>query len=261
MTTKREGFFGTDNLHRAGWTALIGLFGFVGGLAYQKINGPQKVVVEPLPTYQNNQITAKIAPSSKEVADLTNAIQKLAQATTSEPEKKRLRELTAEVDRLRAEVSRSKPPNATPLQSKSQSPKASGNIDSTSTAVLAEKFQLPDTARGYTSAKIFGVSSLSCPPSKIFKSSILTIGFVLTDSSLISLVSPVRVTVDQILSQTNFSQVVQLWAKLYEGENTISFEPKLNPGNYRITYGFFRKDQLSGEFPPLYSKECDFQVT
>lgn len=46
MAIKKEGFFGTDNLHRAGWAILIGVIGFIGTLVYQKINGPQRVIVE-----------------------------------------------------------------------------------------------------------------------------------------------------------------------------------------------------------------------
>lgn len=63
METKREGFFGTDNLHRAGWAALIGLSGFLGVLAYQQVFGPQKVVVETNaasePQTKSTPITAK----------------------------------------------------------------------------------------------------------------------------------------------------------------------------------------------------------
>jgi hypothetical protein len=67
--------------------ALVGLAGFSRGLIFQKINGPQKVVAESIPSHQNSQITTKIAPRSKEIADLANAIQKLAQANASETEK------------------------------------------------------------------------------------------------------------------------------------------------------------------------------
>lgn len=46
MAIKKEGFFGTDNLHRAGWTALLSLISFIGYQVYQNIFGPQRVIVE-----------------------------------------------------------------------------------------------------------------------------------------------------------------------------------------------------------------------
>ncbi len=256
MTTKREGFFGTDNLHRAGWAALVGIAGFLGALVYQKINGPQKVVVESMSLPQTGQITAEISPRSKEISDLTNAIQRLAQATTAEPDKKRLRELTAEVDRLRGEVAQSKRSNVAPAKTDTQPPSTAAGTGSS----LVERFRLPDSVRGYTSEKIFGVSSLSCPRSEVLRGTALNVRFILNDPTLIALASPLRVTVDKVRSRTDVLQVEELWAKLQAGENTVTLTPSLEPGNYRLTFGFYRKDQLSGEFPPLYSKECEFAV-
>lgn len=58
MTIKKEGFFGTDNLHRAGWTILIGVIGFIGTLIYKKINEPQRVVFEaPAPNHSGVKVT------------------------------------------------------------------------------------------------------------------------------------------------------------------------------------------------------------
>lgn len=121
MAMKREGFFGTDNLHRAGWAALIGLAGFLGALTYHEVFGPQKVVVETIATPgPPAQITTESTPRSKDISDLAEWIQKLANATSKNVEQKRLRELSDEVDRLRSEVARSRKPSSPVTQSSSK---------------------------------------------------------------------------------------------------------------------------------------------
>jgi len=57
-------FFGTDNLHRAGWGILLAIIGFIVTQAYQYIHGPQKVVVET-----EKRIFSASNKSGGEVAD------------------------------------------------------------------------------------------------------------------------------------------------------------------------------------------------
>lgn len=260
MTTKREGFFGTDNLHRAGWAALIGLAGFFGALIYQKAYGPQKVVVDASNyPHQSGQITAEVSPGSKEIGDLTEAIRKLAKATSGNEDQKRLHELGAEVDRLRAEVAitKKRPVDLT------QSGSASSSSDGSSTILAPKtvaKFLLPETVKGYTSAKIFGVSDSTCPPSVVAPGVAITATVTFNDSSLTSRASPLRATVVKVRSQTDVLQIVEVWSEIQQGLNEISLSPKLEPGNYQLTYGFYLRSKLSGEFPPFYSKECQFVV-
>ena len=165
MATKKDGFFGTDNLHRAGWAALIGLAGFLGALLYQKAFGPQKVVVEAMPpASEPSQVTAEVSPRGKEIAELAAAIRQLSKTAAEGADQKRLRELTAEVDRLRTEVSQVRRSTTSPQLAGTGAAKASA----TGTLSVQESpvhFELPETAGGYTSAKLFGVTGTTCPDS------------------------------------------------------------------------------------------------
>jgi len=73
MAIKKEGFFGTDNLHRAGWTIVVGVIGFIGTLGYQNIYGPPRVVVEtPAPNHSEVKViprTELVHPTSEEISE------------------------------------------------------------------------------------------------------------------------------------------------------------------------------------------------
>jgi len=263
MAARREGFFGTDNVHRAGWGVLLGLVGFFGGLAYQKISGPQKVVVEAShASTEQRQITTEVSPRSKEIADLTEAIRQLSKAAAGNADQKRLRELTTEVDRLRAEVAQAKrPPISTPQSDMSASALGSASASTNlSVSTGPVRFQLPDTVGGYTSEKIFGVSALTCPPRVVFPGSTLMASFNLNNQTLLSRASPLRATIVKVHSPTEVLQITEVWIDLRVGANVISLYPPLELGRYRLSYGFYLKDKLSGRFPPFYSNECSFDV-
>lgn len=259
---KREGFFGTDNLHRAGWAALLGLAGFLGALSYYKSFGPQRVVVEATHAVQDRQVTTEVSPRSKDISDLAEAIRQLSKATGANADQKRLRELATEVDRLRAEVAQAKRA-AVPSPSTNLSGAAHGSATSSTslaTGGRAAQFRLPDSVDGYTSEKIFGVSALMCPPGVVIPGSTLTVGFSLNDRSLLSRASPLRVTVDKVRSPTDLLQITETWIDMQLGTNEVALAPSLKPGKYRLSYGFYLREKLSGSFPPFYSRECSFEV-
>lgn len=261
MAIKREGFFGTDNLHRAGWTVVVALAGFVGALIYQKVFGPQKVVVEAMPpTSSPVQVTTELSPRSKEIADLSQAIKKLAEATTSSAERKRVTELSVEVDRLQAEVTQSRKQLSLPSQLVGDGSLAAAVTSTVAAKITSAKFSLPENINGYTSAKLFGVLASSCPPSVIASGMAVVATFDLADSSLRSRATPLRATIDKVRTPTDLLQIDEVWYELQDGKNTVSFIPRLDPGSYRFTYGFYLRTNLSGKFPPFYSRECTFVV-
>lgn len=118
---------------------------------------------------------------------------------------------------------------------------------------------LPETAKGYISAKLFGVSATTCPPRDILPSVSLRVTFDLNDQSLISRATPVTMIV-RVRTPTDLLQIDEAWSDLQPGTNTVTLGPKLEPGNYKLIYGFYLRDKLSSDFPEFYSRECSFVV-
>jgi len=259
MASKREGFFGTDNLHRAGWTAVVGLAGFTGAHLYQKVFGPAEVFVErPKELAEPRRVTTEVAPQSKDIVDLTVAIQRLAKDTSTKNDQDQLNELRSEVDRLRLEVAKTK------LAAPSAASTAAGGSSLAALGVphppSAKAFELPSVVHGYTVAPIVGVSKATCPAAKIAAGSEITASFELNDETLFIRATPVRSTIVKVRSPVDLLQVTESWSNLRAGTNTVSLFPVLEPGSYRLTYGFYLRDAVAVEYPRFYAHECSFIV-
>lgn len=256
---KRTSFFSADNLHRAGWTAVVGLAGFVGASLYYRFVGPPKVQVETRQEVDQKQVNTQPPPQSAEIAALAKAIEQLARASTDSTNQKRLRELSSEVDRLRTELNNTKLPISTPIKPEPTllpKPKSTASTDTPNT----EPFLVPEAAKGYTVNEIFGVTEVACPPATVSKGSSLSAGFTLIDQTLLARASPIRVTVVRVGSPTSHFQIVERWYSLRTGPNAMSLTIPLEQGSHRLEVGFYLRDKLSGEYPPFYSKACPFQV-
>jgi hypothetical protein len=261
MATKKEGFFGTENLHRAAWTAIVGLAGFLGALLYYKFYGPQKVHVETISTsLPATQVVVETSLRNKQIDELTDAIRKLTSASSTGASEVRLRELSGEVDRLRAEVALSRK-QAEALQH-------SGGITSTRrdvssnlpTANASVKFSLPESNKGYQNAKLFGISGASCPPKVMGPSAEISVNFDLVDQSLMSRATPARVSLLQVRTDTDLLLLEETWVDMRLGPNSVTLSRELKAGNYLVKYGFYLRNNLQVEFPLFYSKECAFTV-
>lgn len=266
MADKREGFFGTDNLHRAGWTIAIGIAGFVGALLYQKFYGPQKVVIESLPpTATSVRVTTEQSSTKEDIKELAKAIRSLAKASTANVDDKRLRELSEEVDRLRVQLAHSTKANSAPITPATSSPATSSeqrdrDRQDALRSVKSMKFSLPANVKGYTGAKLFGISDSTCPPEVATPGMTVTASFTLKDASLLSRATPLRVEILREDSPKNLFQIEDAWQDIQLGNNAISLSPKLPPGLYRLIYGFYLRDKLNVDFPDYYLRQCSFSV-
>lgn len=257
MKMKRKGFFGADNLHRAGWAVLIGLVGFLGALTYQKIFGPQRILVETISTPgPGTRITTVTALRSNEVQELAEAIRELAKATSTNVDQRRVRELSNEVDRLSAEVARSAKSNS-PLSSSPLIGDTAGKVPGKESA---SKFVLPESVLGYRTDSLFGVSASTCPPDAVSPEMILRVTFDLDDATLMSRATPIRATVARELTSKKYQLIDEVWSEIQAGTNTITLTPFLEPGRYHLAYGFYLRNSLLGKYPKFYSRDCFFFV-
>lgn len=256
MAGKREGFFGTENIHRAGWTALMGIVGFIGALGYQKLFGPQRVVIDTTNSrFQPTVVAGATSPTrltEDDLADIAKIIESIRNTANSKPETQQLESLALEVKRLQDQLSqRIQSPLVQGSNRFNQKRKATG---------VVESFALPSSVKGYTNSALIGVKNSTCTPEVVKRGGNLVATFHLVDKDLVKKASPLLVTVVQERSPTDYLQITQLPQALQPDENIITINPDLAAGKYRLIYGFYLRNQLATEYPNFYSKECQFVV-
>ena len=266
METQPDGFFSKDNLYRAGWTAMIGVAGFAGALAYYSIFGAQRVVIETPSTGPSAARVVNEAarwPTGEEIRALAEAIRSIREAPPSDNDSSQLQALSEEVSRLREQlVQAESDQDQSTLQAKS-SPlltSAGGGQSEGEGPSRLVSFALPANVGGYTQSALIGVKDSTCPAKSVAPHKPLVITFNMVDTGLIPQLSPVRVTVVRERSATDFLRVVDSYSHVQPGANTLTLSPDLSPGTYRLTYGFYLLSELTVKFPNFYSRECRFEV-
>lgn len=247
---KKDGFWGTDNLHRAGWAALIGLAGFLGALAYQKLFGPQKVVIDTSAIKSKPIIFSKEPsssdPSSEDVAILVEALRRIRQTNDPANESTKFTALEKSVRELQEKLAKTELTQARPPADHQV-----GKLP---------KFKLPKSVKGYSSATLDGTANITCPKEN-FKGQVeLLASFTLNDESLLTTASPLSISLVRQKAPSEFEQVSEFTQPLRLNTNSIRIKPALTPGKYQLIFGYYLRDRIDGEYPNFYSKVCAFQV-
>jgi hypothetical protein len=204
----------------------------MGGLMYQRINGPQKVTIDSEAT-RNKPLYVQINNDS------AAAIK--SQANTGDV-KKDLKSLQKSIE----DVS---------LYSKY----ISGQNGSFNTPKV-DAFKLPPNVKGYYAVPLLGVAQAACVPQQLKTGEPLIVGFSLKDRLIINKSTPLFLRV--ILKKAD-SQLVQVFEQQYdmkEGQNNILADINLGAGKYEITYGYYLLNELTSEYPNYYSKGCSFRI-
>lgn len=128
------------------------------------------------------------------------------------------------------------------------------------TAALQE-FSPPSTAKGYTTESLQGVKNSYCPPDSLRSGVPITVGFELQNPSLLTTASPLMMSINRVEGKYSQTQVDRAQAPLTSGSNSVTSTVNLDPGTYEISYGYYLKSKLVGEFPPFYSKTCTVHVS
>jgi hypothetical protein len=122
-------------------------------------------------------------------------------------------------------------------------------------------FSPPSTAKGYTAESIQGVKNSYCPPDALRSGVPITVGFELQNPSLLTNASPLIMSINRVEGKYSQTQIDRAQTPLTSGSNSVTSTVNLDPGTYEISYGYYLKNQLTGEFPPFYSKNCTIRVS
>jgi hypothetical protein len=228
----KETFFSKKHVYTAIWSIFIALLGFIGGLIYQNINGPQKVTIDSDAT-RTKPLYVQIRNSSEcEVTSQSDA----------GDVKKELRSLRNSIEDVK-------------LYSK-----YIGGNDRPFNALKTNAFILPHNVKGYYSVPLLGIAQANCVPQNLRNGEPLIIGFYLRDKTIINKSTPLFVRV--ILKKSD-SQLVQIFEQQYEmkeGQNNILADVNLEAGKYEITYGYYLLNEMTREYPNYYCKVCSINI-
>lgn len=126
--------------------------------------------------------------------------------------------------------------------------------------VAMEMFTLPSTAKGYTTESLKGVKGEYCPPEVLKPGVPITVGFELQNAALLRTASPFIMSINRVESEYAQTQIDKQQAPLTPGANSVTSTAQLTPGTYQVSYGYYLKNKLNGEFPPFYAKVCTVRI-
>ncbi|MFJ7282510.1 hypothetical protein [Pseudomonas sp. NPDC099000] len=123
-----------------------------------------------------------------------------------------------------------------------------------------EVFSLPPTVKGYTTEILRGVKGDYCPPEMLKPGVPITVGFELQNASLLKTASPFIMSINRVDGEYSQTQVDTKQTPLTSGANSVTSTVHLSPGIYQVSYGYYLKNKLNGEFPPFYAKVCTVRI-
>lgn len=284
---RRTGFFSPDNVHRAGWSALIALVAFVAGLFVTRGLGPQRVIVETAPPNQSLDVTpasptVSSGVSSEDIRGLTSEMRRLREASEVRPSPEKdtkgspaskqasrpavpsspppdtispkLQQLTEEVTRLTKELANQS------QKSESTSTGASGVAKSPSNPPPRPSFSFPKSVKGYRPTPFLDVIDATCPLKTLAKGEPVKVSFSVVNNGLPALTSPLFVRVARMRGKDYELQIIERLLEFQPGTNQLSFQFVLEPAEYELSYGFYLRSEIDQEFPPFYGQKCLFVV-
>jgi len=224
-------FVHKNHLIPAFWAALIALIGFLGGLVYHSLHGPEAVTVEN-GIHPTDTLVVRVATPAPLDTALANQVS----------------HLNREISRL---LSSRQVERHIDIPNPENLPNANKLVDTL--------FRLPSTARGYLVSSLAPIARAGCPDSIVDDGGLVTIGFTLFSSVKVDDFSPAILTVIRTTAGGR-TQVFEQQYKLRQGRNLLVFAAAFGPGDYEVGFGVYRRAELQGVYPPWFSRRCPLSV-
>jgi hypothetical protein len=273
---KKEGFFSKTYVYPTIWAVIIGLLAFIGGFVWQKISGPDRVVV-----LNNNQIGNKgndttitfirFQPDEnyfKSLFELSQVdLQKNYQSKTNQAATKFnvdsvsaqiAREYQFKFDSLRLSIIKNeitKPivlGNLIPLYEKPS------NV--TISRIKKPKFEMPKIVTGYSSIQMNAYAAADINSLVIKRKDKVELTLEFFNKETISEITPVIVNIVQRQSENS---LYYIWGEQYEitdKKSMIVFSGDFKPGKYKLEVGFYFLNEINKKFPIFYSNTFDIEI-
>lgn len=262
-------FLSKSNIYPTIWAIIVVLLGFIGGLFWKSINGPDEVVILNRDNSKDTTITIiQFKPDQayfENLNKLTSKSVKKQFANDKPTEKKK------NIDSLTMSIAREYQMKFDSLSLSLMEPiepKTNDKIVSTlasepaknNSIIKRPKFVMPKSVGGYMDSRInsFATISLNATEFNHNDKVIATINFF--NKTTLAKITPLFV---DLVEPKGANVVYQMWSEQYEInelKNIISFSADFKPGKYELTFGFYQLDELNKEFPSFYSRKYEIEI-
>lgn len=238
-TSKRlfREFLARDHLITAGWAAVVGILGFVGGLSVDWLRGPDEVFVTNPPIGLDTVLVVHLDPP-----DTTGAILGRLEAIAREVEA--LRHRSAEVPPARVVVGT----DTTVANLLYPNP------------VALPRFELPEEVEGYAVGRLGQFLSLDCPTDSVSQNKVVSILFRVLNDRVVPRATPVFVDVHRRRSERSVYLLFHEQYDIRSGWNRIDFVADFEPGSLELKIGFYLREEVNRKYPPFYQTVCPLTV-
>jgi hypothetical protein len=264
-----EKFFSRSNIYPTVWSLIVIILGFIGGLFWKNITGPDEVVVLNKGTEKDTTVTIiQFKPDQEYFENLTNltakSVKKEYANNQTSQKKKTIDSLTLVIakdyqlkfDSFRLKASEIPMPQ---IENKIVS-NPSTETKNNNSKIQRPQFKLPKIVEGYVEGKTNSFATISINSNEFKRKERVIINLDFFNKSTLEKISPLFI---DIVEPKTENSVYQIWSEQYEInelQNIISFSSDFKPGKYTLTVGFYIKDELNKKYPTRYSKKYNIEV-
>ena len=286
LMDKSGSFFSRENIHRAGWAAIVlVVFGFGLARLYDKLNPPPPLVVTVMESGAKNDLAVSPADINTLTEEMKRLRETFGRQSQERPTSKTrasgaplhtkpsvtttdLEAATRRVDALEKQAKRladalaKEQSTALPIaDQEKRTPTSPATPAATPSSPLARPaFRLPANVKGWRVTPFVGVVESACPTKQVLQGEPVRLSFGVVDRTLLTTATPLFV---RIIRMRGREYELQIFERLYDiqGEtNQLSIQVNLPPAEYELLYGFYLHAELGQEYPNFYGRECRFSV-
>lgn len=262
-------FFSKSNLYPTIWAIIVGLLAFMGGLFWENISGPNKVLVLNNQTEKDTTVTIiQFKPDQQYFEKLTKMTSKSIKKeyAKNKPSNKKetidsltiaiIKDYQLKFDSLRLKVSE------IPIPEVNNKIISSPSIETKSSNSQLQRplFKLPKIVEGYLQNKANSFATIDINSNEFKKKEKVFINVDFYNKQTLQKITPLFI---DIVEPKTKNSVYQIWSEQYDINNLmniISFSADFKPGKYILTVGFYIKDELNKKYPTRYAKKFNIEI-
>jgi hypothetical protein len=263
-----DNFFSRSNIYPTLWSLIVVILGFIGGLFWKSITGPDEVVVLNKGSVKDTTVTIiQFKPDQEYFKNLSNMASKSLKRDYDNNQtfqkKKTIDSLTLAIARdyqLKFDSFRLKATEIPMPKIENKIVSNLSEIKNDNSKIQRPQFKLPKTVEGYIEEKINSFATISINSNEFKRKEKVIIKIDFFNKSILEKITPLFI---DIVEPKTKNSVYQIWSEQYEInqlQNIISFSSDFMPGKYTLTVGFYIKDELNIKYPTRYLKKYDIEI-